>query len=59
MKKLISLFLALAMILMVGAAFATGDGTGEGGETPAATGGTLTINRDSSWDSAAESKKAI
>lgn len=35
MKKLISLFLALAMILMVGAAFATEGGTGEGASTAA------------------------
>jgi fimbrial isopeptide formation D2 family protein/LPXTG-motif cell wall-anchored protein len=35
MKKLISLFLALAMILMVGAAFATEGGTGEGASAAA------------------------
>ena len=43
MKKLISLVLALAMVLMVGSALA----------------GKLTINRDDSWDSSAESPKAI
>ena len=45
MKRLISLVLALVMVLMVGAAFASGDGTGEGGETPAASSaaGSITV----------------
>ena len=58
MKKLVALFLALALVLSLTAvAFAT-TGDGEPAAEPVASGSTITINRDSTWDKDAENAEA-